>query len=441
MKIKVLAATLVLAAGSLNVAAQQDSLCNVNSSVSHEAVRAKSFETAYLPWKQVMKDCPTLRYYTYTDGISIMEFFLSKNKKGTAEYDKYVTELMGIYDQLMEYTPAFREKGVRVRAAEKTLGLKAISYIRYASKVDVNQAYQWFSQSVEKAQGSSSSAVLFYFLQTSLNKLRADNTHAEQFIQDYITSSTFIDEAISKAKTPGRKKSYAGIKENLVALFINSGAADCASLEKVYAPKVEENKDNLDYLKKVTSIMKMVKGGRDSETYQKASFYSYKLEPTADAAVGCGLLAYKKNDFTGAVKFFDEAIQLEQDDATKADIAYKAAAVLSAGKKYSKSKVYCLKAVKFNKNFGAPYILLAKLYASSPKWSKEPVLNSCTYFAVVDKLYRAKSVDPSVAEEAQKLINTYSQYFPTTEKLFFLGLKKGDTVQIGGWINESTTIR
>ena len=85
--------------------------------------------------------------------------------------------------------------------------------------------------------------------------------------------------------------------------------------------------------------------------------------------------------------------------------------------------------------------MIANLYAMSPNWSDESALNKCTYFAVIDKLQRAKAVDPSVAEEANKLIGTYSRYTPKDEDLFFLGLKKGDSVTIGGWIGETTTIR
>ena len=68
-------------------------------------------------------------------------------------------------------------------------------------------------------------------------------------------------------------------------------------------------------------------------------------------------------------------------------------------------------------------------------------LNKCTYFAVIDKLQKAKSVDPSVAEEANKLISTYAAHTPKDADLFFLSLKKGDSVTIGGWIGETTTIR
>lgn len=107
----------------------------------------------------------------------------------------------------------------------------------------------------------------------------------------------------------------------------------------------------------------------------------------------------------------------------------------------SRAKSYIHKSLSFNGNNGKAYILLANMYASSPKWNDEPALNRCTYYVCIDKLQRAKAVDPSVTEEANKLIGTYAQHTPKTEDLFFLGMKKGDTVTVGGWISESTVIR
>ena len=125
----------------------------------------------------------------------------------------------------------------------------------------------------------------------------------------------------------------------------------------------------------------------------------------------------------------------------KAEKAYAAAAVLASAKKLSQDRSYCQKAISFNENYGAPYILIANLYAMSPNWSDESALNKCTYFAVIDKLQRAKAVDPSVAEEANKLIGTYSGHTPQAKDLFMLGYKQGDRITIGGWIGETTTIR
>jgi hypothetical protein len=50
-------------------------------------------------------------------------------------------------------------------------------------------------------------------------------------------------------------------------------------------------------------------------------------------------------------------------------------------------------------------------------------------------------VDPSCADEANKLIGSYAGHTPKDADLFFIGLKKGDSVTIGGWIGETTTIR
>lgn len=441
MKIRMFIAMLLLSAGATTVLAQGDADCNSNSSISHEAVKAGNFKEAYTPWKAVLENCPTLRFYTFTDGYKILKGFLGQIKdKNSADYKKYFDELMALHDLRMKYTPEFLANRVTISSVDEALGIKAVDYLAFAPKPDVNQAYQWLKQSVEAVKAESSSAVIFYFLQISMDKLKNDPTHKEQFIQDYLAASQYTDEAIAAATKENQKKALQGIKDNLVALFINSGAATCESLQEIYAPKVEANQSDLSYLKKVIDIMRMMRC-TDSDAYQQASFYLYKIEPTTEAATGCAYQAFKKGDIEGAVKFFDEAIDLETDNAKKAEKAYAAASVLASAKKLSQAKQYAQKAISYNGNYGAPYILIANLYAMSPNWSDEAALNKCTYFAVIDKLQKAKSVDPSVAEEANKLISRYAAHTPQVKDLFMLGYKAGDRITIGGWIGETTTIR
>lgn len=440
MKIKTLVAMLFFAAGATTVAAQSDD-CNSNSSISHEAVKAGNFKDAYLPWKALIEKCPTLRFYTFKDGFLILQSFLDANKdRKSADYKKYFDELMNTHDLRMKYIPEFQTKMKGVLSVEEALGGKAMDYIAYAPSMDVNQAYKWLSESVGAVKEGSQPAALHYFLEMSLNKLKGDATHKEQFIQDYLNATQYADGAIAVETKESMKKAYQGVKDNLVALFINSGAADCASLQGIYGPKVEANQTDLAYLKKVIDIMKMM-NCTDSEAYLQASFYAYKMEPTTEAAAGCAYQAFKKGDIDAAVKFFDESINLESDNVKKAEKAYAAAAVLASAKRLSQARAYCQKAIGFNGNYGAPYILIANLYATSPNWSDENALNKCTYFAVIDKLQRAKSVDPSVADEVNKLIGRYAAHTPQAKDLFMLGYKAGDRITIGGWIGESTTIR
>ena len=64
------------------------------------------------------------------------------------------------------------------------------------------------------------------------------------------------------------------------------------------------------------------------------------------------------------------------------------------------------------------------------------------YYAAIDKFQKAKSVDPSIADEANTLIGSYSAHLPSTEEIFMHpDLEKGKSFSIGGWIGETTIVR
>ena len=106
----------------------------------------------------------------------------------------------------------------------------------------------------------------------------------------------------------------------------------------------------------------------ESEAYFQASYYMYKIDPTADAATGCGYMAYKKGDYDTAIKYFDEALTLESDNEKKAQIAYAVAATLFNVKKLSQARGYLQKAISLDnqmKAFAAADIEFAKYDISS----------------------------------------------------------------------------
>ena len=442
MKIRNLLATVLLSAPLMAVVAQDDNVCIPNSSVAREAVKAGNFKDAYEPWKIVIENCPTLRYYTFTDGFAILKNFLDTNTdRSSADYQKYFAELMDLHDKRIHYIPEFLAKNVNVPlTVDGALGSKALDYIQYSPSPDVNEAYGWFKQSVDADKSNASANVMHFFLDMSARRMKADAANKEQFIKDYLVVTGYADEALATETKASAKKAMETVRGNMDAQFINSGAATCESLEEIYAPKVEASKTDLAALKEIIKIMAMM-GCRDNEAYLQASLYAYQIEPSADAAQGCAAMAFKKGDIDGSVKFFDEAMEQETDNTKKAEIAFKAANVLASAKRLSAARNYSNKAISFNPNYGAPYLLIASLYAGNYKWTDEMALNKCTFFLAIDKLQRARSVGPSVAEEANKLINSYSAFTPEAKDLFMLGYKTGDRVNIGGWIGESTTIR
>ena len=108
----------------------------------------------------------------------------------------------------------------------------------------------------------------------------------------------------------------------------------------------------------------------------------------------------------------------------------------------STSRNYARKALEINPNMGKAYIIIGDAYASSSASCTEDKLGGKSVFwAAVDKYYKAKQVDPSVAETANEKINKFSSYFPDQETAFFNGINDGTSFSVGCWIGESTTVR
>ena len=140
----------------------------------------------------------------------------------------------------------------------------------------------------------------------------------------------------------------------------------------------------------------------------------------------------------------NEANKLETVDSLKARNYYKLAYFSNELGRKSEARTHALKSVSLKADYGTPYILIATMYASSgcsQLTSPEGTLNNIAYWPAIDKLAKAKSVDPSVADAANKLIGRYSGGLPNAEQAFMIGVTKGRTVTVGCWINETTTAR
>ena len=124
----------------------------------------------------------------------------------------------------------------------------------------------------------------------------------------------------------------------------------------------------------------------------------------------------------------------------KANYCFSIARLLHKQNKFSQSRTYAQRAIQLKPNFGAPYILIAVMYGANPV-GEDAFERSQTFWLVIDKLNKAKSVDPSVANEANNLIGRYKGSCPNKEEAFMHGITNGKTINIGGWIGETTTAR
>ena len=227
----------------------------------------------------------------------------------------------------------------------------------------------------------------------------------------------------------------------------------CDKLAVIYSEdKFEANKTDVDWLKRAARMLQKERKGDDGEmsscvdnpVFLLVAETLYQLEPSAAAARSMARLGVQQQDWSMAKKYFQEAIDQEEDLRKKADDYMGLALVDNKIGAYASAKSDCLKAAQLRKEWGNPYLFLATIYGKAAEdgvWGKNAVEKKAAYWAAINKLSYAASIDPDIASKANKLSSMYKQAVPDKSIAFQLGAKEGDVIKIGSWINETVTVK
>lgn len=416
-------------------------------SIYQEYYKTNDFKDAYEQgWKYVFDNAPVASVNTYNYGVKILRSLYSDAKKeGDAEkMAQFSDELFKVYEQRLEYLDQLNDIAKNKVTEAEIMGQYGHDYTSYNPKVSISRAYELLRKAVDMGKETTQYYVLDDLMRVSSQRYtnKKDNEeYREALIQDYLDCASYIDVFIELQTNEKILEQSVKVKERIDEYFVKSGAADCETLQSIYGPKIEANKDNLDYLNKVVKIMSLF-DCKSSDAYFTAAEYAHNISPSVQTAKSLGYLYLKQREDTEkALEYYNQAIELDDDPISSADIYYSIAALYMSKENYDRSRTNVQKCISNNPNKGDAYILLAQLYAIKHDWSNEPALNRCAYYAVIDKLEQAKKVDPSVAEKANSLINKYKEQTPQVEDLFMLGIKAGDKVEVKGWINETVVVR
>ncbi len=415
--------------------------CITNISLFTPYAKAGNFKDAYEFWKIAYEECPAATKDIYLYGVRIVSWQIA-NETDPAKKNALIDDLMAVYDKRIKYFGNDQRYG-----KDWIVSRKAQDYFQLKGEnSDPNVIYNWTKEVIDEYGNNTEALAVSYYMLASNQLLSANENHKERYIQDYLKASAILDAQIAAATASNNEKELAALqplKSGLDNGFATSGAADCETLQRLYSERIEQNKDNLEFLKETISLLRRMRCN-EIDAYFTAAEYAHKLEPTAESAMGLASQAVKKKDYNTAMQMFEEAANLENDNATKAEDYYMIALLSFEQNSYSKARQYCQKAIEANPNYGKPYILIGQMYAATANsvYPNDAVLRKTVFYAAVDKFERARQVDPSVTEEANKLINTYRAHFPSTEDIFMHpDLEKGKSITIGGWIGERTVIR
>ncbi len=408
----------------------EDSIrCLKNLSLYREYARQKLYKDAMPFWRIVYKQCPKASKNIYIDGVKIYKFLI-ENEKDENIRSADIDTLMMVYDQRIKYYGG--KCNVR--------GRQGVDLLRYRRNDDISyiqQGYDYLKESISLCKDKTSDAVLATYLSASITLCQNEQFNEGTVLEDYLVTTDIIN---SKLEKNPEEKSLIELRESLDNNFTNKPMCSCALLEEVFSKRLEKNPHDIENLKTVTNILKK-SDCCSTPLFYTASKNLHELLPSAQSAENIAIMAFVNNKYREAVRYYEHAIKLENDNLQKANYYLGMAKSKYKLNELPEAKNFAQKAIDLNKNWGEPYLLIGQIYADSKSSLPDECIPTAVYWIAVDKFTEAKKVDANIVNEANKLIVTYSKYFPNRENAFFCGVNEGDTYTVGSWINETTVAR
>jgi tetratricopeptide (TPR) repeat protein len=405
----------------------EDSInCVNNYSLYIEYFKQDAYNEALKGWRNVCLYCPKLSESTFQNGYKIFKQF-ADNETDETKKAAYVDTIMWIYDQRILH---FGNEG-------SVLERKGADMQKYTN--DPQATYNVLNKSFE-LQGKEMGAVgLLYLYKSLFDTYRAKKATKEDLINTFPTVMDVVEYNIQNASNDKTKEGYEKAAANIEKIF--SSVANCDDLIAFYTPKFNENPKDTNLLKNIVKFLGK-QDCTDAKLYEEAAIALHGIKPMSTSAMAIAKLKVKKDKCSEAISFFLQGAELANTDDQKIEGYMNAAKCNYNNKDYSAVRTNCLKALSINPNYGEAYLLIGDAYSAS---SKQIGDNECTsksvYWAAVDKYTKAKNMDASVAESANKKIAAATAQYPKKTDCFFHSINDGDSYTVGGWINETTTVR
>ncbi len=398
-------------------------------SLYQELYKSKQYQEAYPHWKYVIENAPKFQLTPYSHGNTILKkmYIATKDKK-------YIDLLMQLWDLRAKNWAHYKHYNEAY-----ILGRKGYDLYNYG-KSDLNnveKAYGYMISSIDQQGVKSEATVMDKAMAASVDLYKANKISKEEVVKNFIKLNTLINNIYDVEKNKKNLEKIGKVLNNVQQYFILSNAADCNTLQNIFAEKYQASKDNKEELLSIVRILNRFEC-TDSQLYANIAESLYRLSPTSEAALSLGIRYLKAGDMGQAKQYIQEASKMETDELRKATIHYMLASIALSEKHYSAVRTEANKALAIRSDWGKPQLLIAKAYLSSA--SGDIVSKSKAIWAAIDKAGQAKR-DPETAAAAQAFINQTSAYLPNCEDLFFHTLKKGQSVSVGGWIGGTTTVR
>ena len=386
-----------------------------NLTLLDQNLQSKSYADAYENYKFLIEKTPYAQLGIYSKGADLLKELIQSSPDKESKM-KYFNELMGLYDLRIKNAEGLNSfcKPKDRTTPGPFLCRKAYFYSKFGKDIfddySIEKAYNNYTEGINLVNDDPSMEIEYFVLQDyfglSYQRYMADQDRlGEEFLNDYLLCSDVCEKMLAHANEVENPEEAKSIVERYDPTynwanqaFASSKVASKEQILAIYEPKIEENKDNIEYLKSALRIMASNQCD-DSDVYFKASEYAYAISPDLNSSIGMAAKALNDNQIDDAIIYYNKAVELTPDEQ-KAASAYEIANVLGRKGQIAKAEPFLAQTEQFDPSYKGK----CDLYRARKEASEKNL------DAAINYARQAAEEDPSISGTVNRLIDQIQNY-------------------------------
>lgn len=384
-------------------------------------------------WRKAYSICqPGIRQNLYIHGGALYRMLIARNAKNP-EYAAALVDTLLTIDRLR-----IEHYGANPKFSKSCYDNYSADITNYLLAKNPEKSYELLSNVIAERGTSASPLTYVAQMNAALSLYKEEKLSAESVIECYNTAENNFSE-IEKIDTTAATKE---MHNNLQSIFVASKVASCENLIAIFTPRFDSMKDDYASVSKLVKLLGTTDNCTGNDLFLKAVSAMHALQPNASSAYYLSRLYASRGEYAKAVQFLDEASAAEEDKSELARNYYEQAVYYLNSGSYFKSAIAASKAIDNDQAYaGKAYLVLAQSWMSISCGGNE-IESRAKFWVASDYFSKARTVDASLAETANKGIAQCASYYPAAADAFMYDLQNGQTYNVVcGGLRATTTVR
>lgn len=425
-----------------------------------DALKAGKILDAMPNWEKAFNIAPAadgLRDWHYSDGITIYKAIFEK-ETDPAKKQAAVLKINELYAGMMD---CYKAKVIKINncnsddCVNKKLGdIKAQQAydMYYTLRTPYPEVLKVLGEMVALSGKESLYTAFVPYTDIAVYQFLNKELSKEETRAIYQKLNEIGEHNVANNKKYGNYYKDALAYSNAKFQEIEDFIFDCEYFKEKLTPDYRKDTENHELIKTIFNKLSS-KGCADTDPLMielKAKYEKIvaeenarrKAEYEASNPIYMAKKLIDEGDFDGAIEKYKDAIDSAETNEDKGELVLSIASLqFRKLGQTNNARESARRAASLKPNWGAPYLLIGDMYVSGARNCDDDWGSRLAVIAAIDKYQYAKSIDPSMASDANDRIGRISSALPEKEDGFMRQVKEGQTLTVPCWIGETVKVR